>query len=208
MQPAVLIRLRPVGPWRYGPGEGGDGVDTQYRSDRLYSAVSLTMRQLGFLDEWLEATARAATPAVAFSSLSPFQGDALFVPPPSTLWPPPSSLVIAPSPVFLTKIRWNAARFVPVSVIQSILTGQSILADQWVPDPESGCLLRRDRPSSSPFRVIVRGGAAVDRLTHSEVQVTSSACVEFEPGSGLWTVVRYADTTAESIWSDRIKGAF
>ncbi len=79
MQPAVLIRLRPAGPWRYGPGDGGhDRVDTLYRSDRLYSAVCLAMRQLGFLEEWLGATARASNPAVTFSSLFPFHGQTLF----------------------------------------------------------------------------------------------------------------------------------
>ena len=37
MTPALLIRLRPLGPWRYGPDEGGrDRVDNLYRSDRLY----------------------------------------------------------------------------------------------------------------------------------------------------------------------------
>lgn len=209
MQPAVLIRLRPVGPWRYGPGEGGlDRVDALFRSDRLFSAVTIAMRQLGCLEEWLDGTARAATPAVVFSSLFPFQADVLFAPPPSTLWPPPSSLVTTPSPVFLTKIRWNAARFVPVSLIESLLTGQSILADQWIPDAESGCLLRRDRPASSPFRVLTRAGAAVDRVTRSAVRVTSSACVEFEPGSGLWTIARYADAAAESAWNAKVEGAF
>ncbi|MGA8028706.1 MAG: hypothetical protein WB992_16295 [Bryobacteraceae bacterium] len=209
MQPALLIRLRPTGAWRYGPGEGGhDRLDALYRSDRVYSAVTLALRQLGFLDEWLEATARASSPAVAFSSLFPFQADVLFAPPPSTLWPPPTSLVSAPSPVFLIKIRWEAARFVPVTAVEGILMGQSILADQWLVDAESGCLLRRDRPSSSPFRVAARSGAAVDRLTHSAVQIDSSACVEFEAGSGLWNMVRFADSAAESTWSHRLQAAF
>ncbi len=209
MQPAVLIRLRPRGPWRYGPGNGGqDRVDTLYRSDRLYSAVTIAMRQLGFLEEWLDATARASRPAVAFSSLFPYQAETLFAPPPASLWPPPSSLVSAPSPVFLSKTRWNAARFVPLSVIEAILGGQNILAEQWIPDAESGCLLRRDRPNSSPFHIVVRGGIAVDRLTHSSVHVTSSACVEFAAGSGLWAVAQYADSGAESTWGDRVKAAF
>src|SRR5579875_621319 len=130
MQPALLIRLRPAGPWRYGPGDGGDDrVDTLYRSDRLFSAVTLAMRQFGLLNEWLEATAQSATPAVVFSSLFPYQGDTLFAPPPANLWPPAPSSVTAQSPVFLSKIRWNAARFVPLGVIESIVSGQSILAD-------------------------------------------------------------------------------
>ncbi len=209
MQPAVLIRLRPTGPWRYGPGDGGqDGADTLYRSDRLYSAVSLAMQQLGSLDAWLEATAHATRPAVTFSSLFPYQGDTLFAPPPATIWPPPSSLVTTPSPVFLTKIRWTAARFVPLGLIESILMGQAVLADQWMPDPESGCLLRRDRPSASPFRIVVRTRAAVDRVTHSSARPHSVSCVEFEAGSGLWCLARYADSAAESTWSDRIKACF
>lgn len=209
MQQALLIRLRPAGPWRYGPGDGGhDRVDTLYRSDRLYSAATIAMRKLGLLDEWLAATAQASPAEIAFSSLFPFQGDSLFAIPPATRWPPPPGLVTTPSPVFLSKIRWKAARFVPVTLIDSLLAGQSVLADQWVPDPESGCLLRRDRPSSSPFRTVIRSGAAVDRLVNGSVEVHSAACVEFEAGSGLWTVVRFADESAESAWSSRIQAAF
>ena len=166
------------------------------------------MFQLGFLEEWLDATARASSPAVAFSSLFPYQADTLFVIPPSTLWPPPAGLVTTPSPVFLSKIRWKAARFVPTSLIESIIAGQKILADQWLPDPESGCLLRRDRPSTSPFRVLMRSTAAVDRVTHSSVDVTSTACVEFEPGAGLWTLARFSDSGAEQTWGGRLKTAF
>src|SRR5579875_3401792 len=81
MQSAMLIRLRPRGPWRYGPGDGApDRVDVTFRSDRLYSALTLAMRQLGFLEPWLDATARADTPPFAWSSLFPFQGDTLFAP--------------------------------------------------------------------------------------------------------------------------------
>lgn len=209
MQRAVLIRLRPSGPWRYGPGDGGKSrVDTLFRSDRLYSAVTLAMRDLGFLEEWLDATARNSTPAVAFSSLLPYQAETLFAPPPATLWPPPSASVSTSSPVFLTKVRWKAAHFVPISVIESLVTGAAILADQWIADPESGCLLRRDRPNASPFRIVMRSTAAVDRVTHSSVHVNSCACAEFESGSGLWTVARIADGHAESKWNDRLKGAF
>ncbi len=208
MQPAVFIRLRPRGPWRYGPGDGGQGrVDTLFRSDRLYSALTLAMRQLGFLEEWLQATAQAAVPEVVFSSLFPFQGDTLFVSPPATLWPPPLSLVTTPSPVFLTKVRWNAARFVPLALVESILTGQRILADQWIPDAASGCLLRRDRPSSSPYRVVSRSGASVDRITGNSVDIRTSACVEFEPGSGLWTAVRFVNEEARATWNERVQSA-
>src|SRR5581483_559103 len=208
MQPAVLIRLRPIGPWRYGAGEGGkDRVDKIFRSDRLYSAVTLALRQFGLLDEWLDATARASTSQVTFSSLFPYQGDTLFAPPPRTLWPPPSSLVTSPSPVFLSKIRWDAAQFVPMAVIDSMLTGRPILAEQWTPDPESGCLLRRDRPSTGPFRVVTRTRAAVDRLSQTAAHTDSYACVEFESGAGLWCVARFRDADAESQWGGKLKAA-
>jgi len=208
MQPGLLIRLRPLGAWRYGPAEGGhDSVDTLYRSDRLYSAVTLAMQRLGFLDEWLAATAHAAKPAVVFSSLYPFQGDTLYAIPPATLWPPPVALLNSPSPVFLTKIRWKTARFVPLSVIDSLITGQPILADQWLPDPESGCLLRRDRPSASPFRIIARSTSAVDRVTNSSDESKSVACIEFEPSAGLWTIARFEDSASEQTWSPRLQSA-
>jgi CRISPR/Cas system CSM-associated protein Csm4 (group 5 of RAMP superfamily) len=206
-QPALLIRLRPQGPWRYGPDDGGhDRVDALYRSDRLYSALTLAMDQLGYLPEWLDENTH--DPGITFSSLFAFLGDTLFAPPPSTLWPPPLALLTTPSPTFLTKIRWGAARFVPLSLIDSLLTGQPILADQWLPDPESGCLLRRDRPSASPFRISMRGGAAVDRISRRGGEAHSSACVEFEPGSGLWAVVRFRDASVESVWRTRIEAAF
>jgi CRISPR type III-A-associated RAMP protein Csm4 len=209
MQPALLIRLRPLGAWRYGSGEGGnDRIDKTFRSDRLYSAVTSAMRPFGWMDEWLDATARASAPQVAFSSLFPYQGETLFASPPHTVWPPAPALVTAPSPVFLSKIRWDAAQFVPTTVIDSLLTGRPILAEQWIPDPESGCLLRRDRPSTTPFRFVTRNRAAVDRLSRGGIHLDSFACVEFEPNAGLWSVARFGDTNAESQWSERLKAVF
>ncbi len=209
MQPALLIRLQPLGPWRYGPSDGAaDQIDELYRSDRLFSAVTIAMQRLGFLEEWLDATVHAEKPAAVFSSLYPYQGDTLFAIPPATLWPPPAAQITAPNSVFLAKIRWKTARFVPLSVIDLIITGGSLLADQWMPDPESACLLRRDRPSASPFRVVMRSTAAVDRLTHQAPWGVVSACVEFEPGAGLWTLARYRDATSQAAWNDRIEAAF
>ncbi len=209
MQPALLIRLRPAGPWRFGPGDGAlDRTDTLYRSDRLYSAVTLALQRLGWLEEWLEATARASKPAVTFSSLFPFQGDTLFSVPPALVWPPPVNQIRAPNSVFLAKIRWQTAHFVPLPVIESLITGGYILADQWLPDPESGCLLRRDRPSSPPFRTVTRKSGAVDRLTYISIQEPNSACVEFEPGAGLWAICRFAGERERDSWSDRLQGAF
>ena len=209
MYPALLIRLRPSGPWRFGSGEGGlDRVDALYRSDRLFSAVTIAMRRLGFIEEWLDATARSSSPAAAFTSLFPCQGDTLFAIPPATVWPPPASLVNAPSPVFLAKIRWKTARFVPLTLIDSLVTGGSVLADQWLPDVESGCLLRRDRPNISPFRVTLRRSAVVDRVTGLAPAVSGVAALEFEPGAGLWTVVRYKDRASQANWNERLEAAF
>ena len=208
MQPGLLIKLRPLGAWRFGPADGGhDRVDSLYRSDRFYSAVTLAMQSLGLLEEWLAATARAERPAVVFSSLFPYQGDTLFAIPPATLWPPPLAQLNSPSPVFLTKIRWKTARFVPLTVIDSLIMGQPILADQWLPDPDSGCLLRRDRPSSSPFRVVMRSTAAVDRLTKTGDEVKLLACVEFEQNAGLWTMARFADAAQEQNWKGHLQAA-
>ncbi len=209
MQRALLIRLRPVGPWRYGPGEGGlDRLDTLFRSDRLYSAVTLAMGQLGSMQEWLSATAERSPSPVAFSSLFPFQGDSLYAIPPATLWPPPAALMTTPSPVFLGKIRWKTAHFVPLPVIDALATGQHILADQWLPDPDSACLLRRDRPSTSPFRPISRSISAVDRVSNASFQAQPAACVQFAPGAGLWLIGRFADEDAEAVWGDRLEAAF
>src|SRR3954454_15132645 len=118
MQPAVLIRLRPLGPWRCGVGIGQQQIESTFRSDRLYSAITLAMQQLDLLSEWLDATASSSAPAVVFSSLFPFQGDTLYVPPPATVWPPPATLLTSPSPVFLSKMRWGAAHYVPLAVAE------------------------------------------------------------------------------------------
>lgn len=209
MRPALLIRLRPAGPWRYGPGDGApDRMDALYRSDRLFSALTLAMQRLGHLSNWLDATVRNGEPAASFGSLFPYQADTLFAIPPAISWPPASAQITAPNAVFLSKIRWKAARFVPLSVIDTLATGGGILAEQWLPDSESGCLLRRDRPSSSPFRVVQRSNAAVDRLTQGANSVAVSACVEFEAGAGLWTAIRYRDAAAEAAWNERVESAF
>ena len=192
-----------------GDGEGGtDRGDKIFRSDRLYSAVTTAMRQLGLLEQWLDSTARAGAAQVTFSSLFPYQGETLFAVPPRTVWPPAPNLVTSPSPVFLSKIRWHAAEFVPTTVIDSMLLGRPILAEQWIPDAESGCLLRRDRTSATPFRIVTRTRAAVDRLSHTSARCDSFACIEFEPASGLWCLARFRDPNAESEWSSRVKAAF
>lgn len=208
MQRAVVIRLRPLGPWRCGVGIGQQQVESAFRSDRLYSAVTLAMQRLDLLSEWLEATALNSEPAVVFSSLFPFQGDTLFAPPPATVWPPPPSLLTSPSPVFLSKMRWAAAEYVPLAVTESLLLSQPLLADQWIVDGESGCLLRRDRPSTSPFRYSSRTSASVDRVSETSGTARSVGCIEFENGAGLWGAVRFADESAEATWGERVRAAF
>jgi hypothetical protein len=48
MPKAVLVRLRPTGPWRIGPDSGDrDRVDRIYHSDALYAAVCGAMFRLG-----------------------------------------------------------------------------------------------------------------------------------------------------------------
>ena len=197
MTPALLIRLRPTGPWRIGPDSGDrDRVDRIYHSDSLYSAVCSAMAQLGDLEAWLAATAESAEPAVRFSSCFPFLGDTRFVVPPRSLWPPPAT----------SRIRWKAARFVPLSVVKAIVQGQHVSEDAWTIDVQSECLI----PSSSsqgPFRIAVRSSAAIDR-DGSAVLPHSSACLEFTPNSGLWMVAAFANSEARDRWTGPVTAAF
>lgn len=181
-------------------------MDTLFRSDRLFSAFTLAFERLGLLERWLDRTARAQRPAVAFSSLFPFQGDTRFVPPPATLWPPPAAAVRVASPVFATKVRWRSARFVPVSLVENLLLGQRVLAEQWTADAESGCLLRRDRPQASPFRMVTRTYAAVDRLGNA-ADPHSLAGIEFAPGSGLWAAAAFDSEDSAWEWQQPLRAA-
>jgi len=188
-----------VGPWRIGPDSGDrDRVDRIYHSDSLYSAVTSAMGRLDMLDEWLEATAQASEPAVRFSSCFPYQGDTLLVMPPRNLWPPPAS----------SKVRWKGARFVPLSVVESLAAGKGISEDGWVIDGPSECLLPFSTPPTpGPFRVSVRSSAAVDREGES-VSPHSTACIEFTPGSGLWCAVQFSGDAAREQWSEPLTAAF
>jgi CRISPR/Cas system CSM-associated protein Csm4 (group 5 of RAMP superfamily) len=53
----------------------------------------------------------------------------------------------------------------------------------------------------------MRWNAAVDRLSGSSER-HSVGCIEFRAGSGLWTVVSFADEAARDRWSDQLKAAF
>ena len=51
MNPGLVVKLRPAGPWRIGTDSGArNRVDAIYHSDSLYSAVTAAMARLGWLD--------------------------------------------------------------------------------------------------------------------------------------------------------------
>jgi CRISPR type III-A-associated RAMP protein Csm4 len=191
----LKVHLTPAGPWRIGPNSGDrDRVDRIYHSDSLYSAVSSAMARLGMLEEWLDATARLAEPAVRFSSCFPFLGETQFVVPPRHLWPPPPS----------SKIRWKGARFVPIEVVRALVEGRAIGEEEWAVDPGSECLVRVGAPG--PFRVSVRPNAAVDRLG-AAVSPHSTACLEFAPEGGLWMSAAFSTEEATQRWKEPVLGA-
>ena len=195
MPPSLRVQFFPAGPWRIGPDSGDrDRVDRIFHSDSLYSAVSRAMAQLGLLDEWLDATARAAEPAVRFSSCFPFHNEIFFVVPPRNLWPPPPS----------AKVRWKGAKFVPFKVVETLVNGVALIEDEWTVDSVSECLVPAG--ASGPFRVSVRSAAAVDRGGMG-VAPHSAACLEFTPGAGLWAFAAFSDDAARDLWSDRLRGA-
>ena len=200
MNPGLVVKLRPSGPWRIGSDSGArNRVDAIYHSDSLYSAACSAMARLGLLEEWLEATARSeGFPAVCFSSCFPFLDEIAFIVPPRTIWPPAS-------PGLSGRVRWKSARFVPLDLVRETLAGRRIEERQWSVDGPSECLVPEGRPG--PFRVSVRHGAAVDRLTGA-AERHSTACVEFRAGCGLWTVVSFADEAARDRWREPVKAAF
>jgi CRISPR type III-A-associated RAMP protein Csm4 len=200
MNPGLLVKLRPTGPWRIGPDSGArNRVDAIYHSDSLYSAVTAAMAQLGELEEWLDATARHEAAAVWFGSCFPFQDDLAFVVPPRTIWPPASPSATS------ARVRWRSARFVPLPVVQALLAGQPPDEDHWSVDGASECLMPAGRPG--PFRTAVRWSAAVDRLTGA-TERHSIGCIEFRPGAGLWTVVSFEDAAARARWAGPVRAAF
>jgi CRISPR type III-A-associated RAMP protein Csm4 len=200
MNPGLVVKLRPAGPWRIGTDSGArNRVDTVYHSDSLYSAVASAMARLGSLDEWLDATARNGAPAVSFSSCFPFLDEIDFVVPPRTIWPPTSPALMS------ARVRWKSARFVPLSVVRAMLAGEPLDGTQWSLDGASECLVPAGRPG--PFRTGVRWSAAVDRLTGA-AERHSTACIEFRPGAGLWTIVSFRDEAAHSRWLEPIRAAF
>ncbi len=200
MNPGLVVKLRPTGPWRIGPDSGArNRVDTIYHSDTLYAAVTGALSRLGPLEEWLAATARNGAPAVRFSSCFPFVDEIGFIVPPRTVWPPTSPALLS------ARVRWKSARFVPLGIVPEILAGRALDESQWSVDAASECLLPAGR--TGPFRTGMRSNAAVDRLSGT-AERHSTACIEFRSGAGLWTVVSFADEAAAARWIDPVKTAF
>src|SRR5262249_17174444 len=148
----VEVKLRPLGPWRTGYAAGDrERADAVYHSDAVYSAVTLAMQQLGWLDEWLAATATASEPAVPFRSWFPCVGGPRLAPPPRSIWPPSGA----------AKLYLEAARFAPLELIGA----KTIDESKWTVDAVSECVLPAG--NSAPFAVRVRSSAAVDRFSGS-----------------------------------------
>ncbi len=203
MPPGLIVRLFPAGPWRSGPDSGArHRVDPVYHSDSLFAAVTAAMAALGLRAEWLDATARRPdAPEVRFSSCFPFHGAIAFVVPPRSLWPggPYGSAAVAAG-----KVRWKAARFIPLTLAPALLAGQPIPEDQWTVDGASECLTPAGQPG--PFRAGLRWNAAIDRL-NGNGERHSTACIEFRRDAGLWAAVAFADESARARWSDPVRGA-
>jgi len=197
-RPRFAVRFRPTTPWRFGPDSGArDRVGLIYHSDAVYSAVSAAMTQLGMAEEWFGGTAASGNvPAVRFSSFFPFYGDTLLVVPPRNLWPPPES----------GKVRYKAARFVPLSVVGALLSDKPVDEDRWTVDGESECLISHG--AHGPFKIALRSSAGVDRLIESKIETHTTACLEFSRNAGLWTLVEFASDEARARWEAPVRSAF
>jgi CRISPR/Cas system CSM-associated protein Csm4 (group 5 of RAMP superfamily) len=184
----IEIRLRPTGPWRAGHRTGDrERVDAVYHSDALYSAVTHAMNSLGWLEAWLDATARATEgSAVRFSSLFPFVGDTRLVAPPRTSWPPSGA----------GKLYVKAAKLVPLEVARRGVVNES----RWAVDGASECLLPAGM--AAPFEVGMRSGAALDRIT-GQTEPHRTACLEFAPSAGWWGLMELIGDE----WETRVKSA-
>jgi len=206
MNPALLIRMRPVTPWRIGPDTGArDQAAAILHSDALYSAVCGAFSQLGLLEEWLNATAAgSAEPAVRFTSCFPWQRGYLYAPPPSGLWPPENHSTTQSS-----KVRWKGASLVPTSVIGGLVRGASPSDAEWTVDGHSGCLIPvNSRSATGPFRFVQRFSAAVDRVTGGQVEPHRVTCVQFAPASGLWCAAVFSDASTYAVWAPKLEAAF
>ncbi|MEZ5353055.1 MAG: hypothetical protein R2762_10500 [Bryobacteraceae bacterium] len=196
MSPALQIFLRPTGPWRMGAANGKrEETDRIFHSDMLYGAVCSAMASLGWLEEWLDATARQdGEPAVRIGSLFPsVQGEAL-APAPANLWPVAG----------MSRVRSGGARMIPMQLMGALAAGLGWNEESWEVDGPSECLVKRSgRGGRSLFRETVRSHGAVDRLG-GEIAVHRTGCIEFGEDCGLWGLVEFAGTAAE-LWTDRVE---
>lgn len=206
MNPALLIRLKPTTPWRIGTGTGArDQAEAVLHSDTLFSAVCSAFDQLGLLEEWLNATVKEyGEPAVRLSSCFPWQRGLMYAPPPAGLWPPPWD-----GNSHGGRVRWKGARLLPTTVIAGLLKGEYPSEDEWAVDGQSACLVpQNSRSATGPFRVLSRSSSAVDRLTGGQVEVYSTACVQFAPASGLWCCASFSSQATYAIWAPKVEAAF
>lgn len=189
--PLTELKLRPTGPWRAGHRTGDrERVDSVYHSDALYSAVTQAMSSLGWLDPWLDATARSTEPsAVRFSSLFPFVGETRLIAPPRTSWPPSGA----------GKLYVKAASLVPIEVARQGIVQES----RWSVDGASECLLPAGM--TAPFEVSMRSAAAVDRMT-GNTEPHRTACLEFGPNAGWWGLIEFSEP-ANAEWEPRVRSA-
>lgn len=202
MNPALLVRIRPSTPWRLGPESGSLGeASAVLHSDAVYSAVTMALAQLGWMEEWLNATADPfRDPAVRFTSAFPWQRQLLYVPPPRGLWPPEGAS---------SRVRWKGAALVPAPLAGAVLRGERIDEDAWELDGLCGCLIpASSRSGTGPFRFLHRSCAAVDRVTGGHALPYLAGCVQFAPASGLWCAAQFATQTAYAVWGPRLEAAF
>ncbi len=201
MPSALLVRFRPAGPWRLGPDNGAtDRTDRILHSDAVYSALTIAMRDLGWLEDWLAVTAHAnGEPALRLTSCCPWTGRLLMVEPPRSLWPVAQT----------GKLRWKSARFVPASLIPALIRGEALKEDQWAVDPVSECLLpvTRNGPMHPPFRPAKRRFAAVDRETGVSESAREVACLQFAPSSGMWFAAVFASDRTRDQWTGKFRSA-
>ena len=196
---ALLVRWKPTAPWRIGDDSGSrEMANGVLHSDTLYAAVCAAMLSLGWLDQWLEATARSISPAVAFTSAFPWQGDHLYFPAPLPLWPPRGA-----------GRRIRGSQFVPASVIRDLFTAKPLEENHWVPDSASGCLLFADRAHrGGPYRHAIRSRTAVDRITGNASPASQRGAIEFSEHSGLWHAAQFRDDAARSEWRAKLASCF
>lgn len=198
MSTALLVRFRPAGPWRLGPDNGArEGTARVLHSDTLYSALTFAMRDLGYLDDWLQATAEASEASIRLSSCFPYSGRTLFVQPPRSLWPPANS----------GKLHLRAVRFVPVSLIPALLAGREVNEQQWAVDPVSECLLPVVKSAlvPPPFRITQRLSTPVDRTSGRSAAAARTACLQFPPGAGMWFFADLGEQASD--WTERLPAA-